>query len=79
MTMSPNADNPLPRYAVNKELYQQAVQLGITSESGAALADRQYQLDVNGFSVLSGKLVIHIVNELLQQLKERKCALINNV
>lgn len=55
MTLTPNAENPLPRYAVERELFQQAVQLGITSESGAALADRQYQLDIKGFSLVTGK------------------------
>ena len=56
MNITPHADNPLPRYAVDKELYQRAVQLGITSESGAAMSDKQFQVDVKGLSFTSGNI-----------------------
>ncbi|KAL4227239.1 Vacuolar protein sorting-associated protein 13B [Mactra antiquata] len=54
INITPHAENPLPRYAVDKELYQKAVQLGITAESGAAMSDKQFQVDVKGFSFTSG-------------------------
>ncbi|WAR00328.1 VP13B-like protein [Mya arenaria] len=54
LTMTPHADNPLPRYPVDRDLYHQAVQAGVTQDSGAALTDRQYQVDVKGFSLSSG-------------------------
>lgn len=56
VNITPHVDNPLPRYAVDKELFQRAVHLGITMESGAALADKQFQVDIKGLSITSGKL-----------------------
>ena len=52
--MSPQADNPLPRYPIRKDLWQRAVQLGVTSQPGSALLDRQYQIDLSGLSVSTG-------------------------
>ena len=54
IAISPHADNPLPRNPVKKDLWQRAVQLGVTSQPGSALLDRQYQIDVSGFSLSTG-------------------------
>ena len=52
--IQPHADNPLPRYPVEKELYHQALVCGMTHQPGTAVEDRQYQIDVRGFSLSSG-------------------------
>ena len=63
VTVIPHADNPLPRYAVEQALYQQAVRAGVTQDSGAALADRQYQVDVRGLTLATGETDVVAANE----------------
>ncbi len=61
VTLTSQADNPLPRVVLNKELYRKAVTAGLTNQPGADMEDRQYQLDITGkdrsrlSEVLSGK------------------------
>ncbi|XP_041362052.1 vacuolar protein sorting-associated protein 13B-like [Gigantopelta aegis] len=52
--IQPHADNPLPRYPVEKELYHRALVCGMTHQPGSSVEDRQYQLDIRGFSMSSG-------------------------
>lgn len=54
LLLSPQAENPLPRYAIDKELYHQALQTGINQYPGSAVEDRQYQIDVKGLTLCTG-------------------------
>lgn len=54
LTVVPQAVNPLPRLVVNKDLYARAMQAGITNQPGSDIEDRQYQLDLLGFSLSTG-------------------------
>ena len=57
LALTPQADNPLPRYAVRKHLFAHALQAGITHQPGSAIEDRQYQFDIKGLSLSSGKSI----------------------
>ena len=54
LQLVPQADNPLPRLVVDRDVYRRAVQAGITSQPGSEVEDRQYQLDIGGLSLGSG-------------------------
>ncbi|XP_014791410.2 intermembrane lipid transfer protein VPS13B [Octopus bimaculoides] len=54
LSLSSQADNPLPRYVVCKHLFAHALQAGITHQPGSAIEDRQYQFDIKGLSLSSG-------------------------
>ncbi|XP_048244061.1 vacuolar protein sorting-associated protein 13B-like isoform X2 [Haliotis rufescens] len=54
ITVQPRADNPLPREAVEKDLYHRALHSGIAQYPGSAVEDRQYQADFKGFSLCTG-------------------------
>lgn len=54
LTLTPMADNPLPRVVVDKELYRRAVHAGMTQQPGSDIEDRQYQLDMAGLSLSTG-------------------------
>ena len=54
LTLTPVADNPLPRIIVEKEVYRRALRAGITQQPGSEVEDRQYQLDVAGLSLSTG-------------------------
>ena len=54
LSLAPNADNPLPRVVVEREVYRQALHAGITSQLGSEVEDRQYQLDMRGLSLSTG-------------------------
>uniref|UniRef100_UPI00358FB320 intermembrane lipid transfer protein VPS13B isoform X2 n=1 Tax=Myxine glutinosa TaxID=7769 RepID=UPI00358FB320 len=49
--LSPQADNPLTRTVLRKDIYQQALTLGVLREPGSEVEDRQYQLDLCGLNV----------------------------
>lgn len=51
LNIIPYADNPLPRYGIDKDQYQQSIERG-ASES--ALADGQFQIDLKGLSITTG-------------------------
>ena len=48
VTLTSQADNPLPHVVLNKDLYRKAVSTGLTSQPGSEMEDRQYQLDITG-------------------------------
>ena len=48
VTLTSQADNPLPRVVLNKDLYRKAVSTGLTTQPGSEMEDRQYQLDITG-------------------------------
>lgn len=56
--LQPHADNPLPRYAVDRDLFQRALQTGILQQTGACIEDRQYQLKLCNLSLASGTLYV---------------------
>jgi hypothetical protein len=51
------ADNPLGRTVVRSDIYHMAEQTRILYVPGSEVEDRQYQLDVRGFSVNTGTWV----------------------
>ena len=55
ISLKPHADNPLSRNVIDKDVYRQAVHSGITSLLGSDVEDRQYQMDIHGLSLSSGK------------------------
>lgn len=57
INITPQADNPLPRYASEKELYCRAMQYGIDRIPGSAVENRQYQMEVKGLSLCTGKFL----------------------
>ena len=54
VSLVPQAENPLPRIVVDREIYRRAVHSGITQMSGSEVEDRQYQLDISGLSLSTG-------------------------
>ncbi len=50
VTLTSQADNPLPRVVLHRDLYRKAVSSRLTSQPGAEMEDRQYQLDITGES-----------------------------
>ena len=48
VTLTSQADNPLPRLVLNKDMYRKAVNAGLTNQPGSEMEDRQYQLDITG-------------------------------
>ncbi|XP_035658997.1 vacuolar protein sorting-associated protein 13B-like isoform X1 [Branchiostoma floridae] len=54
VSLTPQADNPLPRLVVRKDMYRRAVHAGKMQTPGSEVEDRQYQLDVNGLGLCSG-------------------------
>ena len=58
LSLLPQADNPLPRLVVDGDIYRRAMQAGLTSHPGADVEDRQYQLDVVGWSLSTGQFPI---------------------
>ncbi|XP_055998709.1 intermembrane lipid transfer protein VPS13B-like isoform X2 [Ostrea edulis] len=55
IAVNPQVDNPLPRYALEREIYHKAMQLNLTQQPGSAIENRQYQIDIQGLSVCTGK------------------------
>ncbi|CAH1247692.1 VPS13B [Branchiostoma lanceolatum] len=53
VSLTPQADNPLPRLVVRKDVYRRAVHAGKMQTPGSEVEDRQYQLDVNGLGLCS--------------------------
>ncbi|CAH1773157.1 unnamed protein product [Owenia fusiformis] len=54
VSVVPQADNPLPRVIVNKDVYRRALHAGLTIQNGSDVEDRQYQLDISGLSLCTG-------------------------
>lgn len=59
VSLAPQADNPLQRLVVRKDLFQKAERAQITHIPGADIEDRQYQLDITSFSVSTGRYFLY--------------------
>ncbi|TRY83307.1 hypothetical protein DNTS_006035 [Danionella cerebrum] len=51
LCVTPQAENPLPRTVLRKDIYQRALSLGVVGEPGSEVEDRQYQLDLQGINM----------------------------
>ncbi|XP_063055639.1 intermembrane lipid transfer protein VPS13B-like [Engraulis encrasicolus] len=51
VSMAPQADNPLTRTVLRKDIYQRALNLGILRDPGSEVEDRQYQLDLQSINI----------------------------
>ncbi|KAL1767820.1 vacuolar protein sorting-associated protein 13B [Sigmodon hispidus] len=51
VAMAPQADNPLGRSILRKDIYQRALNLGILRDPGSEIEDRQYQIDLQSISI----------------------------
>ncbi|KDR22947.1 Vacuolar protein sorting-associated protein 13B [Zootermopsis nevadensis] len=54
ISLTPQADNPLGRIVVRSDIYHMAEQTRMLCVPGSEVEDRQYQLDIKGFSVNTG-------------------------
>ena len=65
LTLTSQADNPLPRVVLSKDLYRKALSASLTRQPGSEMEDRQYQLDITGvlanFIGYIGKRGFHMV------------------
>ncbi|XP_072317743.1 intermembrane lipid transfer protein VPS13B-like isoform X2 [Eucyclogobius newberryi] len=51
LSMAPQADNPLTRTVLRKDIYQRALNLGILRDPGSEVEDRQYQVDLTSINI----------------------------
>nr|XP_044999217.1 vacuolar protein sorting-associated protein 13B isoform X3 [Jaculus jaculus] len=51
VAMAPQADNPLGRCVLRKDIYQRALNLGILRDPGSEIEDRQYQIDLQSINI----------------------------
>nr|XP_013797400.1 PREDICTED: vacuolar protein sorting-associated protein 13B isoform X8 [Apteryx mantelli mantelli] len=51
VSMAPQADNPLSRAVLRKDIYQRALNLGILRDPGSEVEDRQYQIDLQCINI----------------------------
>ncbi|XP_056141722.1 intermembrane lipid transfer protein VPS13B-like [Lampris incognitus] len=51
LSMAPQADNPLSRTVLRKDIYHRALNLGILRDPGSEVEDRQYQLDLQSINI----------------------------
>nr|XP_060467555.1 intermembrane lipid transfer protein VPS13B isoform X5 [Panthera onca] len=51
VAMAPQADNPLGRTVLRKDIYQRALNLGILRDPGSEIEDRQYQIDLQSINI----------------------------
>lgn len=51
VAMAPQADNPLSRSVLRKDIYQRALNLGILRDPGSEIEDRQYQIDLQSINI----------------------------
>ncbi|XP_028837760.1 vacuolar protein sorting-associated protein 13B isoform X2 [Denticeps clupeoides] len=51
VSMAPQADNPLTRAVLRKDIYQRALNLGILRDPGSEVEDRQYQVDLQSINI----------------------------
>lgn len=52
--VQPHAENPLPRYPVEQEVFHQALQAGMTQQTGSCVEDKQFQMQVSSLALSSG-------------------------
>ncbi|XP_069477524.1 intermembrane lipid transfer protein VPS13B isoform X2 [Ambystoma mexicanum] len=51
VSMAPQADNPLSRTVLRRDIYQRAMNLGILRDPGSEVEDRQYQVDLQSINI----------------------------
>ncbi|XP_026561693.1 vacuolar protein sorting-associated protein 13B isoform X1 [Pseudonaja textilis] len=51
VSMAPQADNPLSRVVLRKDIYQRALNLGVLRDPGSEVEDRQYQIDLQSINI----------------------------
>uniref|UniRef100_A0AAR2LI31 Vacuolar protein sorting 13 homolog B n=1 Tax=Pygocentrus nattereri TaxID=42514 RepID=A0AAR2LI31_PYGNA len=51
VSMAPQADNPLNRTILRKDIYQRAMNMGVLRDPGSEVEDRQYQINLQSISV----------------------------
>ncbi|XP_051575064.1 intermembrane lipid transfer protein VPS13B-like isoform X3 [Myxocyprinus asiaticus] len=51
VSVAPQADNPLPRSVLRKDIYQRALNLGVLRDPGSEVEDRQYQIDLQSINM----------------------------
>ncbi|KAM5281501.1 intermembrane lipid transfer protein VPS13B isoform 2-T2 [Ctenodactylus gundi] len=51
VAVAPQADNPLGRCVLRKDIYQRALNLGILRDPGSEIEDRQYQIDLQSINI----------------------------
>uniref|UniRef100_A0A8C2WXL4 Vacuolar protein sorting 13 homolog B n=1 Tax=Cyclopterus lumpus TaxID=8103 RepID=A0A8C2WXL4_CYCLU len=51
LSMAPQADNPLTRTVLRKDIYQRSLHLGILRDPGSEVEDRQYQVDLQSINI----------------------------
>ncbi|XP_068093820.1 intermembrane lipid transfer protein VPS13B isoform X2 [Hyperolius riggenbachi] len=51
VSMAPQADNPLSRSVLRKDVYQRALNLGVLRDPGSEVEDRQYQIDLQSINI----------------------------
>uniref|UniRef100_A0A3Q2W0H5 Vacuolar protein sorting 13 homolog B n=1 Tax=Haplochromis burtoni TaxID=8153 RepID=A0A3Q2W0H5_HAPBU len=51
LSMAPQADNPLTRTVLRKDIYHRALNLGILRDPGSEVEDRQYQIDLQSINI----------------------------
>ncbi|XP_035381767.1 vacuolar protein sorting-associated protein 13B isoform X2 [Electrophorus electricus] len=51
VSMAPQADNPLTRTVLRKDIYQRALNLGVLRDPGSDVEDRQYQIDLQSINM----------------------------
>lgn len=51
VSVAPQADNPLPRSVLRKDIYQRALNLGVLRDPGSEVEDRQYQIDLQCMNI----------------------------
>ncbi|TSK20268.1 Vacuolar protein sorting-associated protein 13B [Bagarius yarrelli] len=55
VSMAPQADNPLTRTIIRKDIYQKAMNRGILRDPGSEVEDRQYQIDLQSINVCTAQ------------------------
>ncbi|KAK7463278.1 hypothetical protein BaRGS_00038145, partial [Batillaria attramentaria] len=60
--IQPYANNPLPRYPVEREMFAHALQTEMLHQTGSCVEDRQYQLQMKALSLSSGRWddILHV-------------------
>lgn len=57
--ITPQVDNPLSRIMIRPDIFHMAERARILGVPGSDVEDRQYQIDLVGFSVSTGELDVY--------------------
>ena len=60
--LTSQVENPLSRVLVNEDIYNTAAEEGYLEVPGSLVEDRQYQLDLTGISLYTGKWQVRSEN-----------------